>query len=457
MPPAQVQLTGGNFQDSEGSPLVLGYLKLQLSQDAVVNSQQICSGIEITINLDAGGSALTGQYVWGNDQLAPINTYYRVTGYKANGQPAWGPNNQQIIGNGGTFDLGTWVPNAILSWSPSPQPITFQTNEVNNGSQLLLDLHAGTGITLVDNGVGRVTITAPPVTSLTLKTNGTANGSQTLLNLKNGTGVSVVDDGVGGVTLNNTAIGIGGVGVSANVPRVGDILAYNVYGDNLWDVTGAIPRGLGYQCDGLNSTAQPYGSASTGVGLGSFVLTAATATESATLTSVASTPQIGPAVGVQFGYSGGTSHYSIGTIRRFVCRARVNSAVANTRYWIGFGEFQFADTSYVTNTPNHKYVSFRLSNGVDGTTWAAVSGTDNTHQTVVSTGVAVDTTNSQLFEIVVSGINAYFYINGTLVANISTNVPAAATLVGHFAGGDNNNLSATIGMSNWVGFFLLKT
>ena len=39
-------------------------------------------------------------------------------------------------------------------------PLLLQVNETNNGSQAVLDLHAGTNITLTDNGVGRVTIAA---------------------------------------------------------------------------------------------------------------------------------------------------------------------------------------------------------------------------------------------------------------------------------------------------------
>jgi uncharacterized protein YcfL len=167
----KVQLTGGAFQDSEGNLLANGTLKMKLNQDGVVNTNvQVCSGVEIIIQLDSNGNVASSsstptapnQYVWGNDQLSPVNSYYRVTGYTAKGQPAWGPNNQQVLGSGGTFDVGTWVPNLIISWTPPVvvQSVELQTNEVDNGSQTLLDLHAGTNITLTDNGSGRVTIDA---------------------------------------------------------------------------------------------------------------------------------------------------------------------------------------------------------------------------------------------------------------------------------------------------------
>src|SRR5208282_5436542 len=110
-----VQLTGGAFQDSEGGVLDDGYLEFHLSQDgSVTDVGNICSGIAVRIQLDSNGNAASStstpvaadQYIWGNDNILPANTFYRVTGYKSNGQPAWGPNNQQVTGSG-TFDLGT--------------------------------------------------------------------------------------------------------------------------------------------------------------------------------------------------------------------------------------------------------------------------------------------------------------------------------------------------------------
>ena len=158
---SKVQLTGGAFQDSEGNVLVDGYLKLRLSQDASVSGVgNICSGVEITIQLDASGNAVTSpaQYVWGNDNLLPINTYYRVTGYTQSGQPAWGPNNQQIVGSG-TFDLGTWVPNQVISWNPPPSGITFENSGTPNSSQIVLNLEStDASITITDVGGGTLNL-----------------------------------------------------------------------------------------------------------------------------------------------------------------------------------------------------------------------------------------------------------------------------------------------------------
>src|SRR5271165_2600666 len=251
-------LTGGAFQDSEGNVLANGYLQFELSQDSSVTGVgNVASGITITINLDANGnvSSSPAQSVWGNDVLLPVNSFYKVTGYTSAGQPAWGPNNQQVTGT--ALNLGTWVPNQVVSWSPSVQSVilqtdgtnntsqlklnlnagagmaitdagngtinfvssgsgvTFKTNGSNNGSQAILNLINGNGMTITDGGSGNVT-----VAGVTLKTNGTSNGSQKILNLKNGTSISISDDGVGGITISSPS----GVPTGSNViplPSVG--------------------------------------------------------------------------------------------------------------------------------------------------------------------------------------------------------------------------------------------
>ena len=114
--PAKVNIVNGHFQDLEGNDLSNGYLTFELTQNASVNDSIVCSDATVTIALDVNGDVVSGSYLWGNDQMTPINSFYRVTGYTVEGQIVFGPNNQQIIGDGGTFDLGTWVPNQIV-WS----------------------------------------------------------------------------------------------------------------------------------------------------------------------------------------------------------------------------------------------------------------------------------------------------------------------------------------------------
>jgi len=173
MSASMVQLVGGHFQDAEGNVLANGYLTLLLSQDASVNDSQICAGVEITIYLDANGDVVNspGQFVWGNDVLSPVNTYYRVTGYTAEGQTAFGPNNQQIVGTG-TFDVGSWLPNSVISWFPSPQPLSLEVNGSPASSQTSQNLVEGSNITITDLGSGSVSIAAtfPPPSPPTIPT-----------------------------------------------------------------------------------------------------------------------------------------------------------------------------------------------------------------------------------------------------------------------------------------------
>lgn len=107
-----VQLINGGFQDILGNSLAGGYLIFKLSKPTSVNGIYICDGVEVRVTLDSDGNVAGTQYIYGNDAMTPSDSYYRVTAYTAQGQPAWGPNNQKIIGTG-TFDLGTWVPNVV--------------------------------------------------------------------------------------------------------------------------------------------------------------------------------------------------------------------------------------------------------------------------------------------------------------------------------------------------------
>jgi hypothetical protein len=197
--PTPTQLINGNFQDSEGNLLANGYLTFRLSQDATVSGSSICAGIEITINLNSTGNVSTSppQSVWGTDVMSPVNCYYTVTGYTQKGQPVWGPNNQQVI-SGSTFDLDTWIPNQVFSWQPPLQTVTLETNSTLNANQFLLNLVAGSGVTLVNSG-GNVTISST-AQSVLLQTNSSNNATQSQLNLVAGTGVSLVNSG-GTVTI----------------------------------------------------------------------------------------------------------------------------------------------------------------------------------------------------------------------------------------------------------------
>ena len=168
MAAALTQLTGGNFTDSEGNVLANGYLTFQLSQDGnVAGVGNLCSGITVKIQLDSTGNVagvsstppVSNQYLWANANISPINTFYKVTGYTAAGQRAWGRNQQQI-GAGATFNLGSWVPNSVISWFPSPQSLALEVNGTPASSQTVQNLEAGANITITDEGGGNIQIAA---------------------------------------------------------------------------------------------------------------------------------------------------------------------------------------------------------------------------------------------------------------------------------------------------------
>jgi hypothetical protein len=173
------QLIGGGFQDSEGNLLAGGYLEMKLSQDGtVLGVGSISSGITIKIQLDSDGNAVTSpaQYAWANSNISPVNTFYRITGYTAEGQQAWGPNNQQVAA-GATFNVGTWVPNQIIQWFPPVQVPELEVNGTPNQDQSLLNLTAGDNITILDEGEGEVIITAGGLPAGTQMTFGIPGGT----------------------------------------------------------------------------------------------------------------------------------------------------------------------------------------------------------------------------------------------------------------------------------------
>lgn len=164
---SKVQLAGGNFQDAEGNELANGYLVMVLSQDAQANhNTQIVGGRKLHIFLDGAGNVITapGQFVWGNDVLSPVGTYYTVFAYTEAGQLVW-DEVVQVTSDTSEFDVGTWVPyptNVVPGDPPTiiEQQIILKTNGVPNASQDVLDLIAGSNITLTDIVGGGVRIDA---------------------------------------------------------------------------------------------------------------------------------------------------------------------------------------------------------------------------------------------------------------------------------------------------------
>lgn len=86
------------------------------------------------------------------------------------------------------------------------QPITVKDEGVTLHTNVSSFDFTGSGVT--GSAIGSaITENIPGGTTVSLETNGVLNGSQTVLNLKQGSGMTVTDDGVGGITLASTGGG----------------------------------------------------------------------------------------------------------------------------------------------------------------------------------------------------------------------------------------------------------
>ncbi len=100
--------------------------------------------------------------------------------------------------------------------------------------------------------------------------------------------------------------------------------------------------------------------------------------------------------------------------------------------FVGFSSV--ATPTNATPFANNNSACFWWRNGTH-TNWQAVTRDGTTTSSPVDTGVAPDTTNFQLMEVVSNdgGTSYQFFINGSQVASISSNVPTSASvLYSHF-------------------------
>jgi hypothetical protein len=244
-----------------------------------------------------------------------------------------------------------------------------------------------------------------------------------------------------------------GVSVASSTPQTGDTIRYNMYGDNKWDIGAFFRPTIFGRSDGRN-----VGNLAS---IGTIFTTYTVSTSANTVVNAGSTEPAHltlnsgvTASTTTRGTNEGNTSWTLGTFWRAVFRCKMNHT-ANVRYWIGIGSSTIAGASaYATDTPNTSYAMFRFSATTDATI-KAVCGTATASQTVVNTGVSVDTTASHIFEIAYDGTNVNFYIDGALVAQISTNLPATSTLISSGAACDNKNTSNDVSIDvAWLGVML---
>jgi len=339
-----------------------------------------------------------------------------VRGY--NGNPA------NVLVASGTSSLISVVLNN------TGESVVVSVQSSGNAGDAPLASSPTTGIKLPQSGAGGYgtgTIVAPPTQLVgDVSTTGTAS------------------------PLRATVVGLEGVGLSSNLPNVGDTWRYNESGDSKWNLTIGSPRFIGVVADGANNPFVVGYSGVQPVTIGSRSLTSPTSTEMPGDTyASAATASLNIVALIEWGFGASNGSYCYGTFRRYSTRARANQTT-NCRFFIGLGKTspQFGTAAYSTDTPNFPAVYFRYSSGTDST-WKAVCCVDSAHQTVSDTGIAVDTTNSQLFDIAAFASGYRFYINGTLVATITTTLPSASDLWGTLLGADNKNTANAVSVTLW--------
>lgn len=121
-----------------------------------------------------------------------------------------------------TYNAAGQITGCTPTTFPSSSGVTLQTGGVNNSSQVLLNVVAGTGISAVNTSGGIVTISNTGIPLF--KTNGSSNSTQTVLNIAAGTGMAVAEV-AGTVTLTATGGGGGGGNVSATSMIAGQLVA----------------------------------------------------------------------------------------------------------------------------------------------------------------------------------------------------------------------------------------
>lgn len=122
----------------------------------------------------------------------------------------------------------------------------------------------------------------------------------------------------------------------------------------------------------------------------------------------------------------------------------LGTGITNTLSWVGLTENN-GTIQLAGNVPSGNYAMFRYANGTD-TTLKCIT-CDNVTQTIVDSGVTV--TANTIYKLTINldfaNSQVLFYINGTLVATITTHLPTAATALAWFSG-----ITQTSGTGNQI-------
>jgi len=228
-------------------------------------------------------------------------------------------------------------------------------------------------------------------------------------------------------------------------PRRGDIWRFNLYNDAKWDLAAAPIRCV--YCMGGTTTLLNFGGVNQ-LGTASAPLPHGDNDCTPTDFSAAASGTTVTRIGATQLVNGNGGLVPPNTIHRYSNYWKPTST-SSVRYWLGLAQALALNTAFfASDTPNTIYAAFRYSAGVDSG-WQAVAGISNAAFTVVSTGVGFDSTQAHLFEIAVEQSTFYFYIDGILVATISSNTPASTARLAPFWCADNKNLAATTAATHY--------
>jgi len=314
----------------------------------------------------------------------------------------------------------------------------------------------GSVFSIKNIGAGTVTVAC---SSCTITGSGAPSS---VLALSTGQGADIYSDGTNYVAQIWTGGTLGSQPISLGTAFTSDTIRFNEYSDGKWDIVPGAPRTIQVISDGSNNPFS-IGHNNQPSTVGTRSLVGSSTTESPSLTYASSAvASVNVTAGIHQAYDGsGNGLYTFGSTYHYATRFRMNQTT-NCRFWLGMlGHQSLSATNFATDTPNHKYAGFRYSAGTDSHIVAAV-GIATAAQTVVDTGVAVDTTNSQLFEIIRTGpigvvTGFVFKINGTVVATITTNVPASSDTFGFVSFyGDNQNTGNVVSGTHWYSTLMLK-
>jgi hypothetical protein len=104
-----------------------------------------------------------------------------------------------------------------------------------------------------------------------------------------------------------------------------------------------------------------------------------------------------------------------------------SSDLSGVRIWCG----AFSSDPYVSDDPTGHLAAFRYSTNADGTAYWRTATKDGSTLNVTTTSTAIAANTRYVLKVVFGASNVKFYIDGTLVATHSSNLPTGSTAMGY--------------------------